>query len=88
MKLGVMSSSIAPLGWEPALAYCKQLGLDAIELPCSAYARTPLLNAEAALADAGLRDKIKADVARHGLVISAGSVITLPTDAPNTMLPA
>jgi sugar phosphate isomerase/epimerase len=71
MKLGVMSSSIAPLGWDEALAYCRKLGLDAIELPCSAYARTPLLNAEAALADAGLREKIKADLARHGLVLSA-----------------
>jgi sugar phosphate isomerase/epimerase len=71
MKLGVMSASIAPLGWDKALAYCRELGLDAIELPCGAYAKSPLLNAEAALADASLREKIKADTARHGLVISA-----------------
>jgi sugar phosphate isomerase/epimerase len=71
MKLGVMSSGIAALGWEKALAYCQQLGLEAIELPCGAYARTKLLDAEAVLADPALQQKIKDDVARHGLVISA-----------------
>lgn len=71
MKLGVMSSGIAPLGWDRALAYCQQLGLEAIELPCGAYARTRLIDAEAALQDAAYRQKIKDDVARHGLTISA-----------------
>jgi sugar phosphate isomerase/epimerase len=71
MKLGVMSSGIAPLGWDKALAYCQELGLGAIELPCGAFARSPLLDAEAALADPALQRKIKDDVARHGLVISA-----------------
>ncbi|HZT81813.1 MAG TPA: sugar phosphate isomerase/epimerase [Gemmataceae bacterium] len=71
MKLGIMSSAIAPLGWDRALDYCQQLGLGAIELPCGAYAKTKLLDAEAALADAGLRQKIKDDVARRGLEISA-----------------
>ena len=71
MKLGVMSASIAPLGWDKALDYCRELGLGAIELPCGAYAHAPLLNAEAALADRSLQEKIKADIARRGLVISA-----------------
>jgi sugar phosphate isomerase/epimerase len=71
MKLGVMSAGIAPLGWDRALAYCQELGLEAIELPCGAYARSPLLDADAALADAAYRQKIKDDVARHCLVISA-----------------
>ncbi len=71
MMLGVMSSAIAPLGWEKALDYCRQLGLEAIELPCGAYAKTQLLDAEAALADSALQHKIKDDVARHGLTISA-----------------
>jgi sugar phosphate isomerase/epimerase len=71
MKLGVMSTVIAPLGWDQALDYCRQLGLEAIELPCSAYAKTKLLDAEAALADPALQRQIKDDVARHGLVISA-----------------
>lgn len=71
MKLGLMSAAVAPLGWDKALDYCQQLGLEAIELPCGAYARTPLLDAEAALAEPGLRQKIMDDVARRGLVISA-----------------
>jgi sugar phosphate isomerase/epimerase len=71
MKLGVMSGGIAALGWDKALAYCQQLGLDAIELPCGAYAHSTLLDAEVALVDAALQRKIKDDVARHGLVISA-----------------
>jgi sugar phosphate isomerase/epimerase len=73
MKLGVMSSGIAALGWDKALAYCKELGLEAIELPCGAYAKSKLLDAEAALAEPSLQQKIKDDVARHGLVISAVS---------------
>jgi sugar phosphate isomerase/epimerase len=71
MKLGVMSAGIAPLGWDKALAYCQQLGLEAIELPCGGYARSPMVDAGEVLADPGLQRKIKDDVARHGLVISA-----------------
>src|SRR5438128_311450 len=66
-----MSSGIAALGWDKALAYCKELGLEAIELPCGAYAKSALVDAEAALAEPALQQKIKDDVARHGLVISA-----------------
>ena len=36
MKLGIMSASIAPMGWDKALDYCRELGLGAIELPCQA----------------------------------------------------
>jgi sugar phosphate isomerase/epimerase len=71
MKLGVMSSGIAALGWDKALAYCKELGLEAIELPCGAYAKSKLLDAETVLAEPSQQNKIKDDVARHGLVISA-----------------
>ena len=71
MKLGVMSSGIAALGWDRALAYCRELGLEAIELACGAYARSRLLDPEAVLADAAAQQKIKDDVARHGLTISA-----------------
>jgi sugar phosphate isomerase/epimerase len=71
MKLGIMSGGIAALGWDKALAYCKELGLEAIELPCGGYARSPLIDVEALSSDAGLLRKIKDDVARHGLVISA-----------------
>jgi sugar phosphate isomerase/epimerase len=71
MKLGVMSSGIAALGWDKALVYCQQLGLEAIELPCGAYARIKLLDAEAVLEDRSAQQKIKEDVAHRGLVISA-----------------
>ncbi|HXG12677.1 MAG TPA: sugar phosphate isomerase/epimerase [Gemmataceae bacterium] len=71
MKLGLMSSAVAPLGWERALDYCQKLGLDAIELALGAFARTKLLDAEAVLADPALQQKVKDDVARRGLTISA-----------------
>ncbi len=71
MKLGVMSSGIAALGWERALAFCRELGLDAIELACGAYAKTRLIDPDAVLADTAAQQKIKDDLARHGLVLSA-----------------
>jgi sugar phosphate isomerase/epimerase len=71
MKLGVMAASLSALGWQRALEFCRALGLDAIELPTGGYARSPLIDAAAALADAGARRKILDDVSRHGLVISA-----------------
>src|SRR5262249_58227478 len=71
MKLGVMAASLSALGWERALEFCRALGLDAIELPTGGYARSPLIDAAAVLADAGLRRKLLDDVSRHGLVISA-----------------
>lgn len=71
MKLGVVSSGIAVLGWDKALAYCRQLGLDAIELSCGPYPRHRLLDAEAVLASVTDQQRIKDDLARHQLVLSA-----------------
>jgi sugar phosphate isomerase/epimerase len=71
MKLGVMSAGIAPLGWDKALAYCRELGLDAIELPCGAFARSPLIHAQELLDDRAAQQRLLDDVARHGLEISA-----------------
>jgi sugar phosphate isomerase/epimerase len=71
MKLGVMSGGIASLGWDRALAYCRELGLDAIELACGPYGKTRLLDPEAALDDAPARQKLKDDLVRHGLLLSA-----------------
>jgi sugar phosphate isomerase/epimerase len=71
MKLGVMSASLADLGWERALAVCRKLGLETIELPCGAYPGRGFFDMEAALTDTGLQQKIKDDVTRHGLEISA-----------------
>ncbi len=71
MKLGIMSGGIAALGWEQALAYCKELGLEAVELACGAYGKQHLIDPEALLGDAPARQKLKDDLARHGLTISA-----------------
>jgi sugar phosphate isomerase/epimerase len=71
MKLGVMSGGIASLGWDKALAYCRELGLDAIELACGAYGKTRLLDPETAIDDPSARQKVKDDLARHGLLLSA-----------------
>jgi len=71
MKLGIMANSIVHLGWDKALAYCQQLGLKAIEIPCGAYPKKHLFDPEQVLADPSAQQRIKDDVARHGLVISA-----------------
>src|SRR5437868_11065285 len=71
MKLGIMAASLSALGWDKALEFCQTLRLTAIELPTGGYARSPLIDAAAILADAGLQRKLLDDVARHGLVISA-----------------
>jgi sugar phosphate isomerase/epimerase len=71
MKLGVMASGIAALGWDRALAFCKQLGLDAIELPCGLYPKHRLFDPQELLADAGRQQSVKDDLARNGLTLSA-----------------
>src|SRR6516225_5437023 len=71
MKLGIMSASLAALGWDKAVEFCRTLGLEAIELPTGGYAKSPIIDAAAALEDPALQRKIKDDSARHGLVISA-----------------
>src|SRR5437868_4749962 len=71
MILGVMSAGVAALGWERALAFCQSLGLDAIELACGAYTKTPLVNAAELLDSAAARQRLLDDLARHHLTISA-----------------
>src|SRR6476646_6575856 len=71
MKLGVMSAGVAALGWERALAFCRHLGLDAIELACGAYTKSPLVNAAEVLASPGAQQRLKDDLAQHNLTISA-----------------
>jgi sugar phosphate isomerase/epimerase len=74
VKLGVMASSLGDLGWDRALAACRHLRLDAIEIPCGAYPGDKLIDPKDALADAALQRKIKDDVAAHGLIVSALAV--------------
>lgn len=71
MRLGIMAASIAPLGWDKALAYCQQLGLEAIEIPVGAYPKKHLLPPEQVLDQPAAQQKMKDDLARHKLVLSA-----------------
>ena len=74
MKLGVMGAGLASLGWEKALDYCQQLGLEAIELPVGAYPGKPFFDPEEVLKSKSLQQKIKDDVKRRGLQVSALAV--------------
>ncbi len=69
MKLGVMGAGLGAMGWDKALDYCKQVGLDAIELPVGAYPGKPFFEPEEALRNAATQQKIKDDVKRRGLEI-------------------
>jgi sugar phosphate isomerase/epimerase len=71
MKLGVMASGIAALGWDGALAFCRQLGLDAIEVPCGLYPRHRLFAPDELLADPARCQRARDDLAGAGLVLSA-----------------
>jgi sugar phosphate isomerase/epimerase len=69
MKLGVMGAGLGGMGWDKALDYCKQVGLDAIELPVGAYPGKPFFDPAQVLKDAKAQQKIKDDVAARGLEI-------------------
>ena len=71
MQLGVMANGIAALGWDRALDYCRQLGLDAIEVPCGLYPKHHLIDAAAVLDSTTQQQQIKDDLARRGLTLSA-----------------
>jgi sugar phosphate isomerase/epimerase len=69
MKLGVMAAGLAGMGWEKALDYCKQVGLEAIEIPVGCYPGKPFFEPDEVLKDSKAQQKIKDDVARRGLEI-------------------
>jgi len=69
MKLGVMAAGLGGMGWDKALDYCKQVGLDAIELPVGAYPGQPFFDPGEVLKDPKAQQKIRDDVARRGLEI-------------------
>src|SRR6476469_809698 len=71
MQLGVMANGIAALGWDRALDYCVQLGLDAIEVPCGLYPKHHLIDAAATVNSSTRQQQIKDDLARSGLTLSA-----------------
>ncbi len=69
MKLGVMATGLASMGWEKALAYCQKVGLDAIELPVGPYPGKPFFDPAEVLEDKSAQQRIKEDCQRHGLEI-------------------
>ena len=69
MKLGVMGAGLAAMGWDKALDYCQQVGLDAIEIPVGCYPGKPFFEPAEVLADAQAQQKIRDDVKHRGLEI-------------------
>ncbi len=69
MKLGVMGAGLGQMGWDKALDYCKQVGLDAIEIPVGAYPGKPFFDPEEVLRDKAAQQRIIEDVKQRGLEI-------------------
>jgi len=73
MKLGVMSACFGEWELKDALAYCKKVGLDAIELPAGAYPGDPW-NLGTILDDATRLADLKQMIADNGLVVQGIAV--------------
>ncbi len=74
MKLGVMGAGLGSMGFEKALDYCHQLGLDAIELPVGAYPGKPFFDPAEVLKSKSLQTKIKDEIKKRKLIVSALAV--------------
>lgn len=74
MKLGVMGAGLGSMGFEKALDYCKDLGLQAIELPVGAYPGKPFFDPAEVLKSSSMQNKIKDEIKKRGLIISALAV--------------
>ena len=73
MKLGVMSACFGGMELKDALAYCKKVGLDAIELPAGAYPGDPW-DLGTILDDPGRLADLKKMVDDNGLVVQGIAV--------------
>ena len=85
MKLGVMGAGLGSMGWEKALDYCQQVGLDAIELPVGCYPGTPFFDPAEVLKDRAAQKRIIADCQARGLEIIGLAVHGNPVH-PNRVL--
>ncbi len=74
MKLGVMGAGLGSMGFEKALDYCQSLGLGAIELPVGAYPGKPFFEPKEVLKSKSLQTKIKDEIKKRGLIVSALAV--------------
>ena len=69
MKLGVMAAGLRGMEWAKALDYCRQVGLEAIEIPVGAYPGKPFFDPQEVLNDPGTQQKVKDDCKKRGLEI-------------------
>ncbi len=74
MKLGVMSALFTGMDLDAVLAYCEDVGLDAIELPVGCYPGAPFFQPEAMLKSAKAQNELKAKLRHHGLELSGLAV--------------
>jgi sugar phosphate isomerase/epimerase len=71
MKLGVMTALFSGRKLEDMLKYCKDSGLDAVELCCGNYPGEPFFKVKDLVADAKKRDAVRKTIDKSGLEISA-----------------
>jgi sugar phosphate isomerase/epimerase len=74
MKLGVMGALFAGRDLQSVAAYCRRMGLGAIELPVGCYPGSPFFDAAELLGSSAKQDEIKAILREHELELSALSV--------------
>ncbi|MFO0829955.1 MAG: sugar phosphate isomerase/epimerase [Phycisphaerales bacterium] len=74
MKLGVMAALFADRSLEAAAEFCRDAGLDAIELPVGAYPGKPFFDPAKVLASKAEQDRIKGILKEHGLTLSGLAV--------------
>ena len=71
MKLGVLTSAFGGMPFEQMLDEVVAMGLDAVELPASAYGDSPHCPTDDLLASKSLRQHWLDETARRGLIISS-----------------
>ena len=71
MKIGLFSVLFSDKQLSETLGYMQKLGFDAVELYTGALARPTHCDPDVLLGDASAVDKLKDDVKRHGMFISA-----------------
>lgn len=74
MKLGVMAALFADRSLEAAAEFCRDAGVDAIELPVGAYPGKPFFDPAKVLASTSEQDRIKGVLAEYGLMLSGLAV--------------
>ena len=74
MKLGVMAARFGGIDLDEVLAYCAEVGLDAIELPVGGYPGQPFFDPKKVLGSSRLQNELKAKLADRELELSALAV--------------